>query len=209
MRCTLHIAWLWLVVFVALATAASAQTALPPLATCVDEEAARYERVLARFDRTDVGRDFDIADVRGVDFCGTVGIVRCDRSLDFFGCQRALRLEQDLLRHQILVSLPSPPDVAAVAESAAGETVAEAWALGFYPQAWALAQGSSAGPDCAGELPIRQVWCEAREANRRLANAVLAWQVARFLGAADSAVAEGWARHPPAVRPQMRPAGLR
>ena len=54
-----------------------------------------------------------------------------------------------------------------------------------------------------------QAWCEAREANSRLRSAVLAWQVARFLGVADPAVEAGWAKPPPPVRPHARPEGLK
>lgn len=181
----------------------------------MNDEVARYERDLAAFDRADRDRAFDIADVRGVDYCGTVGIVGCDRSLDFFGCQRALRLEQDVMRWRLLTHLPMPlpvPEaIQAQARPADGQpdavkwpTVAQAWAQGFYPQAWALARGSSAGPDCAGDIPVRQVWCDAREANRRLADAVLAWQVARFLGTAEPAQVTGWAQVPPPTRPVAR-----
>ena len=72
---------------------------LPDFATCMDMTVARYEQDLRRLRaRPEEARDFDIGDVRGVDFCGTVGIVRCDRSEDPLPCQRRLSAEQDALK---------------------------------------------------------------------------------------------------------------
>lgn len=172
---------------------------LPDFATCMDMTVARYEQDLRRLRaRPEEARDFDIGDVRGVDFCGTVGIVRCDRSEDPLPCQRRLSAEQDALKDRVLTLLPAPDTV-----PGAG------FAHALYPQVWELAQGRSAGPDCAGQEPAMQAWCEAREANSRLRSAVLAWQVARFLGVADPAVEAGWAKPPPPVRPHARPEGLK
>lgn len=181
------------------ATAAGAQPdPLPDFATCMDIAVARYEQDLSRLrDRPEDDRAFDIGDVRGVDFCGTVGIVLCDRSDRQLACQRDLQDEQDALRDKVLAALPDP-------ETVRGESFAEA----LYPQVWALAHGSSAGPDCAGQEEALHEWCEAREANNRLRIAVLAWQVARFLEIAEPAVVAGWASPPPPTRPRARPGDL-
>ena len=53
-------------------------------------------------------------------------------------------------------------------------------------------------------MPLR-VWCEARQATNRLSLAITAWQVARYLNAADPAVEAGWAAVPPPLRPRERP----
>ena len=76
--------------------------------------------------------------------------------------------------------------------------------LAFYARLHALAHGRSAGADCAGHDEQMTAWCAAREANRRLQNAVLAWQLARFMGAAPDAVTAGWADQPPPLRPRAR-----
>ncbi|MGP6085540.1 hypothetical protein [Antarctobacter jejuensis] len=172
---------------------------LPEFSTCMDIAVDRYEQDLRRLrERPEDARDFDIGDVRGVDFCGTVGIVRCDRSEEPLACQRALTVEQDALKDTILALLPDPATV-----------TGEGFAHALYPQVWLLAQGSSSGPDCAGQEAAMHTWCEAREANSRLRSTVLAWQVARYLDAAEPAIAAGWASPPPPVRPRARPEGLK
>ncbi len=188
---------------VALWTSAAAVWAqpepLPDFSTCMDMAVADFEQDLSRLRaRPEDAQDFDIGDVRGVDFCATVGIVRCDRSEEPLTCQVALTVEQDALKVTVLALLPDP-------ETVTGEGFAQL----LYPQVWALAHGTSAGPDCAGQEPAMHTWCEAREANNRLRNTVLAWQVARYLGVAEPAIEAGWAKPPPPVRPRARPAGLK
>lgn len=180
-----------------LAGAAQAEEeALPDLASCMDTEIARFERELRAFEGAGhAGRMFDIARTDGVEYCGTLGIVRCDRSDDPLACQRALAGQQDALREAVLSGLRLPPALS-------GD---EAFAVQLYRRVWALSQGRSAGPDCAGATPRFAHWCEAREANSRLRNAVLAWQLARYLGLSAPAIEAGWARPPSPVRPQPRP----
>jgi hypothetical protein len=168
---------------------------LPSFAACMDAEAARFERRLPGL-RAEPEGDQEAGDVRGVGYCGSVGIVLCDRSRAPYACQIGLRLEQDVLTAKVLSSLPDPDEI-----------TGEGWAAAFYPRLWAIAQGSSAGPDCAGDLQPRRVWCETWEANNRLSNAVLAWQAARYLGAADSAVVAGWANGLRPTRPRARSDG--
>lgn len=174
------------------------QEALPDFETCMDIEIARYEQKLARLqEQAGTEREFDIAGVSGVEYCGTVGIVRCDRSGDPVGCQKTLVQTQDTLRMAVLGQLPAPGD-------GAGRN---RFAEQLYARSWALAHGVSSGPDCAGAGPLMSAWCEAREANGRLRQAVLAWQAARYLGRAATAIEAGWASPPPPVRPRMRPEG--
>lgn len=184
-------------VLVGLAGATHAEEeALPDLATCMDVEVARFERELRSFQEAGhAERVFDIAGTWGVEYCGTLGIVRCDRSEDPLACQRGLVRQQDDLRKAVVSALRLPP---APSED-------EAFAAQLYRRVWALSQGRSAGPDCAGATPRFAHWCEAREANIRLRNAMLAWQVARHLGLSAPATEDGWASPPPPVRPQLRP----
>ncbi|TNF22020.1 MAG: hypothetical protein EP318_05225 [Rhodobacteraceae bacterium] len=180
------------------ATAALAQDAdLPAFQTCIDIEADRYEWSLAvHRSRALEAADFHLWEVLGVEYCGTVAITRCDRSEAPIACQQALVAEQVALRERVIADLPDPAAVAATDPPLAKN---------LYTRAHALARGISAGPDCAGaEDPLR-TWCEAREANNRLQDAVLAWQVARYLGVAKTARAAGWAHRPPPVRPRTRP----
>ncbi|MFZ5963880.1 hypothetical protein ACOXXX_13080 [Thalassococcus sp. BH17M4-6] len=185
------------IVFALVATPLQAQDVpLPEFAICMDREVARYERALRRHLDGPDPETFDIGGVDEVDYCGTVGIVRCDISDAPLPCQRDLRAEQDALAEKVRASLPAPEAVAG-----AHAEVSD----GLYPQVWALAHGRSAGPDCTGSSEVLEVWCEAREANRRLQLAVLAWQVARFLDATPTAVAAGWASLPVPTRPRARP----
>jgi hypothetical protein len=206
---------------------------LPDFATCMDIAMARYEEDLDRLrNRPEAERDFDIGDVRDVNYCGTVGIVLCDRSEAPIPCQQALAAEQDALRATILGLVPAPmtqdatqpapeeepaPDTRPRAEPAPDAVPAPASpqparASGFaetlYAQVWHLARGSSAGPDCAGMDPQLEAWCEAREANNRLRPTVLLWQVARYLDSVPPAIETGWANPPPPTRPRMRPEPL-
>jgi hypothetical protein len=171
--------------------------ALPDFATCMDLTVARFERELGRVvSLPQQDRDFDIGDVRGVDFCGTVGIVRCDRTDDPIPCQHDLRSDQDALRERVMADLPQPQSPPSQDAS---------WPERLYAQVWVLARGTSAGPDCAGMDAQLEAWCEAREANSRLRTTVLAWQVARYLGTVPTAIETGWARVPPPTRPKARP----
>ncbi|WP_425098451.1 hypothetical protein [Tropicibacter sp. S64] len=169
---------------------------LPSFADCMNAEVARYERALKRVQDLPGSQPFEIGDMGGTEFCGTVGIVICDRSDAPLPCQHALAVEEDALAAQIVATLPEPDAVA----GKAGQ-----WSDGLYPLVYALAQDRSAGPDCAGDTDVMAAWCDAREASRRLGSAVLAWQLARFLDAAPGAIEAGWASAPPPTRPVARP----
>lgn len=170
---------------------------LPAFQTCVDIEADRYEWALAvHRARSLDAADFHLWEVLGVEYCGNIAITLCDRSDDPIACQQALVAEQEALQAAVIRDLPDPETVAAPEAPLPKE---------LYERAYALAQGISAGPDCDGaDDPIR-TWCEAREANNRLQDAVLAWQVARYLGVAKTARAAGWANPPPPIRPRPKP----
>lgn len=170
---------------------------LPDFGTCMDLEAARYERTLKRLREMPEEQEFEIGDERGTGYCGSVGIVLCDRlevPAEVQGCQLALAGEQLALAAKVRAALPDP------AEVETGGPFEQA----LYPQVYALAEGISAGPDCDGAERAFQTWCEAWEANNRLSTAVLAWQLARFMGVAEPATKAGWADTPPPVRPRAR-----
>lgn len=171
---------------------------LPAFQTCIDIEADRYEwNLRLHRARSLEAADFHLWEVLGVEYCGNIAITLCDRSEDPIACQQALVAEQMALQAAVIRDLPDPETVTAPPESPLPKEL--------YARAHALAQGISAGPDCDGaEEPIR-TWCEAREANNRLQDAVLAWQIARYLGVARTARAAGWAHPPPPVRPRTRP----
>ncbi|MDJ0821813.1 MAG: hypothetical protein QNJ09_08405 [Paracoccaceae bacterium] len=167
---------------------------LPDFQTCMDIELARFERKLAMRQPLPVDKAlFDTVSVVGVDYCGSVGIVNCDRGGDTQNCQLALEVEQDTLRDKVLAQLPPPAE----APSERSQQL--------YAQVWALAQGTTAGPDCDGAEPAFATWCRAREANSRLQNAVLAWQIVRFQGLVPPSAEAGWTRTPPPTRPVARP----
>lgn len=180
----------------------AAYAPLPSFTECMDEEAARFERALKRLrelpDDAEGAGEFEIGDTRGTGYCGSVGFVLCDRSADLEAvqaCQLRLAAAEDLLAARIRGALPAP-------EAMKGKGGPFEQAL--YPQVWALAQGKSAGADCAGDIAQRRTWCQAWEANGRLRSAVLAWQLARFLGMAETGVDAGWAQPGQPMRPRAR-----
>lgn len=182
-------------VWLALAGGAQAQeqVEIPTgFATCMGRQAAWWTRDHPPLAQA-AGAGFDSGNFDWVAYCGMSGIVDCDLSEEPLDCQRALRVEQDAMSARILAVLPDPSVVA----GRAGE-----WSDALYPRALALAKGQSAGQDCAGAGEAIEVWCEARESSTRLGLAVLAWQVARYLGAVEPA---GWVAEPPPTRPQVRP----
>jgi hypothetical protein len=170
---------------------------LPDYATCMAEAVAHFEMEFFRTGVAETDADFTIMTRRRVEYCGTIGIVLCDRSGQPFECQAELAREQEALRAAILASLPAP-------EAVAGQGYA-AWSEGLYPTLWAVAHGSSAGPDCAGSDPAMEAWCITREASLKVTEAISLWQLARLLGVAGPAVEAGWIDAPPPPRPVPRP----
>lgn len=179
---------------VIMAGAVTAQEAdLPPFKHCMDREAERYEWRLDIHQGRDLdAADFDLWHVRGVEYCGNIGVTRCDRTGDPIPCQQALIAEQDALRDKVVAGLPAPSD----RDDLPGQ---------LYARVHALAHGRSAGPDCAGAPELLATWCAAREANLRLQNAVLAWQVGRYLDVTEPALVAGWADPALPLRPRGRP----
>ncbi|MEO1139560.1 MAG: hypothetical protein AAFW87_08895 [Pseudomonadota bacterium] len=173
---------------------------LPNFATCMSAEMARYERAIKAVLATQTAEIApSVFDVSGVEFCGTIGIVLCDRSDNPLGCQKFLAVQQDILRARVLDQLPAPD----------AQADPDAYASALYANTWALAHGTSAGQDCAGTEPVLETWCRVREANGRLRAAVLAWQVARYQGRAAPALEAGWVSPPTPVRPRLRPEALK
>ncbi len=170
--------------------------ARPEFATCIDTQVAYFERDYPPMTQTGGEAGFQNGLFDWVDYCGMVGIIDCDYAEDPLECQRTLRADLDGMRNDILAGLPAPTSVT----GRAGE-----WSDELYPRVWALANGFSAGEDCAGTQDAFGVWCEAREATGRLKLAILAWQIARYLNAAEPAVVAGWAAPPPPMRPRARP----
>lgn len=164
----------------------------------VDRHAICIARVVAGFeaDLALLGSDWDLVNRDRVRFCGTLGIVACDRREDAVDCKLRLARAQQAIRDAALDSLPGPEAVAG------GDPL---WADRVYPQLWAIAHGSNAGPDCAGADDDYASWCAAHQANMKLAQAVSLWQVARLLGVAGSAVQAGWAIEAPPTQPVRRP----
>ncbi|MFZ7090459.1 hypothetical protein [Primorskyibacter sp. 2E233] len=165
---------------------------LPSFSECMDAEAARFERALNRHLTGPEADSFEIGDTHGVEYCGTLGIVSCDRSETPLACQHALGAQQDVLSDKVRAALPTP------------ETLVGRGEEPLYAALYALALGQWAEPDCAGNTPVMEAWCQAREANRRLINAVSAWQLARYLDAVPDAFSAGWAQVPPPTRPRAR-----
>ena len=178
-----------------------ASDTLPEFSACMDTQIAYFERDFGPGATTTSALEgFQNGHFDWVDFCGMVGIIHCDYAPEPLTCQRDLRARQDALRDDILTHLPAPEAV----RGQAGQ-----WSDALYSRVVALAYGSSAGEDCAGMPEVMEVWCEARQATVRLGLAITAWQVARYLNAADPATDAGWAALPQPLRPRERPEGTR
>ncbi|MBU2982061.1 hypothetical protein KO498_09580 [Lentibacter algarum] len=165
--------------------------------SCKDAEIARFELDRVRAVSELYQGQADHVEAAQIDVCGVNGIILCDRSDEPLACQHALAAKMEALRVEILASLPAPESLDADMEQPSGA---------LYEKVWALASGSSAGPDCAGNTPVLEAWCEAREATRRVELAVLAYQLARDQGTVAQAYELGWARVPAPVRPRVREA---
>ena len=195
-RCARRV--VWLLAMTCSPALAQSPAPLPAFNVCMDIQLARYERAFSRL-RNQAGRNpvHAILRVEDVEYCGNVGIVRCDRSDAPLPCQKALADQQEVMRANVLGQLPAP----------AGLSDETGFSARLYTRIWALAHGVSAGPDCAGSTEVMRSWCEAREANGRLHLAIQAWQMARHLGLASPAIEAGWAASPPPIRPRLRPGG--
>lgn len=177
------------------AVAAEEPAPLPDFATCMDQALAGFERALVRLAQVPDLDPFEVGGFTEVSYCGGVGIVRCDRSGDPVPCQEGLVAEQQALNARVLAGLPEPE-----ALQGHGDPLARA----LYPPLYALADGTSAGPDCAGTEPVFGAWCKAWAANDALRVSIRAWELARYLGAVPDAITAGWARVPPPIRPRAR-----
>jgi hypothetical protein len=181
----------------ALPGSALAEERIEDYGVCLARAVAHFEMELTRSRNAASEPDFEIVTRDRVDYCGTLAIVTCDRSGAPLDCQDALALRQADLRRAVLAQTPAPDAV---------RGIDPIWSDGLYPQLWAVAHGTSAGPDCDGADDGYAAWCETRQAALKLSEAVMLWQVARVLGAAGSAVDAGWAEVPPPPMPTQRPA---
>ncbi len=177
-------------------TAWGQETPLPDYPTCLAVAVGQFESDLTRSRNQASEPNFEIVSRDAIEFCGTLAVVACDRSGDPAGCQTGLAETQVALREAVLAGLPTPEVV---------RGLDPIWSDGLYPQLWQVAHGSSAGPDCAGADAVYEVWCQTWQASLKLAEAVMLWQVARVLGAAEPAVEAGWVGPPPPPTPMRRP----
>jgi hypothetical protein len=173
-----------------------AEERVPDFDTCIDIAAARFERELAWHRASPLAEVFAVGDGFHLRFCGDAGAWHCDRTGAPVPCLTALTERQQHLRRAVLASLPAPEDV----QGRRG-----LWSDDLYPRMHALAQGRSAGPDCAGLPEAATLRCEVRDAALRVSIAMRAWYLARYLGAAPDAITAGWAAAPPPTRPRTRP----
>jgi len=175
------------------ATGAQAEE-IPEIETCLNAHVWRYEWLLQIHEGTPVGDILGgIWHMQNVAHCATLGIVRCDRSDDPIACQIDLADRQDAITAAVKQDLPEP-----------AQLDGDDWPRRLYSIAHALAHGTSAGPDCAGQPELIAAWCEANNAGNRLRLAVLSWEVARYLGAAPAATDAAWVGPPPVLRPRAR-----
>ena len=121
-----------------IATGAQADIPRGDFDQCIASEMARFERSLPR--SSPEAPDIHPAQHAGASaFCGGAGIQHCDFQEDRIGCQDALTARQDAMTAAVLGSLPQTVDVPP-----------SHWSENLYPLLQALAHGSSAGDDCAG-----------------------------------------------------------
>lgn len=175
-----------------------ADAPIEPFEVCLARAVAHFEMELSRSRNAASEPNFDIVTRDRAEYCGTLAIVTCDRADAPLDCQGALARQQADLRTAILAQVPPPEDL---------RGLDPIWSDGLYPQLWAVAHGSSAGPDCEGADDVYAAWCETRQAGLKLSEAVMLWQVARVLGAVGTAVDAGWADPPPPPVPLQRPDG--
>lgn len=175
---------------------------LPDLEDCLARNLDRYEWLMeVHADQPLEAIEGGIWFVEDVKHCGTLGIVRCDLSAAPVPCQHGLAARLDALAAEVRATLPAPEAV----RNDPGEGGPDGWAMRLYESSHALAGGRSAGSDCAGASRVMAAWCAAHEAGNRLRDAIMAWQVARYMGEVPDAVTAGWARRPPPVHPRPRP----
>lgn len=169
------------------------QAGIAAFQSCLDVFSDRFEARLMRA-ATPAASDYPDAlwTQNGPIWCGTLGIVACDRSAAPQPCQHALGAEMMRLNGVISAELTAPTRDMTAADA-------------LYQATHALAQGGSAGPDCAGASDVMEAWCVAHEGRNQLAVTLLAWQIARYLGHAEPALEAGWARPRAPVTPRPRP----
>ncbi|GAB5449140.1 MAG: hypothetical protein Gyms2KO_40130 [Gymnodinialimonas sp.] len=141
---------------------------VPRFEVCLPEQMDAFEAALLT---PGYGADWqvDAFNVHWVQHCGYLAMGICEVSDNSLICQRRLRAAFVDRAAEMRALLPAP------------DTVEGALAP-LYARVYALAQGSNAGDDCAGETYRRQLWCASFQSALKFEEAVWAWQVARLMG---------------------------
>lgn len=141
---------------------------VPRFEVCLPEQMAAFEGALQG---PAFGADWmlEAVNVHWVQHCGYLAMGICEVSDNSLICQRRLREAFEARAEEMRALLPEPEGV----EGALGP---------LYARVYALAHGSNAGDDCAGETYRRQLWCASFQEALKVEQAVWAWQVARLAG---------------------------
>ena len=143
---------------------------VPRFRVCVPEQMAAFEADLLALPGYGVTDGLQAINVHWVQHCGYLAMGICEVSSDSLICQRRLRAAFDARAEAMRAMLPEPSDL-------------EDLPLGpLYGNVWAVAHGTNAGDDCAGETYRRQLWCASFQSVLKFEEAVWAWQVARLAG---------------------------
>ncbi len=141
----------------------------PRFEQCLPPEMAAFEAALQG---PAYGMDWrlDAINVHWVQHCGYLAMAICEVSTRPLACQRRLRAALAARGAELRAILPD------------AESVGDGPLAPLYAQVRALAFGSNAGDECAGEDLRQRLWCQSFEAALGYEAAVWAWQVARLMG---------------------------
>ena len=142
---------------------------VPRFEACLPEQMEAFEAHLLGLPGYGVTVPMDAFNVHWVQHCGYLAMGVCEVAVDSLICQRRLRAAFEGRAEAMRAVLPDN------VEGPLGP---------LFDQVVALAEGSNAGDDCAGETYRRQLWCASFQAVLKFEEAVWAWQVARLAGAA-------------------------
>ncbi len=165
-------------------------------ALCMAQAVGQFETRLARYGDRSVREAIEIVSRDDVQHCGALAVASCDGTAAPAACKTDLAVQQSGLRAAVLDDLPAPDQV---------QGQAPFWSDGLYPQMWDIVHGRSAGPDCAGADADYAAWCATWQANLRLSETVMLWQIGRVLGVARPGPEAGWVADPPPPMPVRRP----
>ena len=142
---------------------------VPRFEACLPEQMEAFETRLLGLPGYGVTVPMDAFNVHWVQHCGYLAMGVCEVAVDSLICQRRLRAGFVARAEEMRAMLPAPEEV----EGPLGP---------LYGNVWAVAHGTNAGDDCAGETYRRQLWCASFQAVLKFEEAVWAWQVARLSG---------------------------